>query len=143
MDFIDYTKTIQKMNNLADQIAKNKKILLLSNLATLPIFGFGVYYLGGTVRFYSFLVGWIVSTVNLWFLIKIIGQLFKVFLGEENQSIPVGFYFYLIGKFIFWGFLLYFFMHFHWIEPIAFVIGISTLIVSAMVAGVKELIYAR
>lgn len=89
----------------------------------------------------SFLVGWLIAVVNLE-LLKRIGVMLLA-LYETETKLPALFYVLLFSKFALWALILAAFSTVKWLQGISFLLGISTLLVSAVGLGAKELVYAR
>jgi hypothetical protein len=88
----------------------------------------------------SFVAGWVVAVLNLEILKRLGSRLLQVYEGQKPDPM---FYFLLFGKFAFWGLVIALFTMANWINAIPFAIGMTTLIVSGLVVGMKEWTYAR
>ncbi len=99
---------------------------------------FFVFGLSNTWK--SFLVGWIISVVNLEILKKIGFILIQVF---NNLKPGPSLWFFLIMKFIFLGGALYWLSETKWLVAVPFLLGTTTVLIAGLSLGIKEVYYAR
>lgn len=94
-----------------------------------------IVQLGANGAWKSFAAGWLIAVVNLELLKRIGRNLLALF--ESETKLPVIFYVVIVMKFSFWALILALFSTAQWLQGIPFVLGMLTLIVSAVGLGLS------
>lgn len=88
----------------------------------------------------SFFVGWFLAVLNLELLKRLGISLLAYYDGRQLSPL---FFVFLFGKFVFWGLVIALFSMASWLQGVPFSIGMTTLLISGLGLGMRELIYAR